>query len=327
VPPGVGTCPDEPVEFRVYHTRGMGKQKRHHYLSASYLEGFSDRNRVWVYDREQHHYRHQLTREVAFRNYFYSFRDSSGQRNDAIERLLGAVESKALPLIRELREQRLLRPDERWHVALFLAYLKTRVPEFHAFVEDAHQKMARSTLKRVEALRAGRGEKDSNAPVYYQFGENSVMVPIEDLRNGAAKPMSREASLRTMLSLSHGLANALAAANWAVLKAPKDASFLTSDDPVVPLWPKRTGFYPEPFLTVTKLIPLATDTALLANMEGAKGAQIGKTLPRMGVREVNLAVAASSISFVIARDRALLESIVSKAKLYASPQPFRVTVS
>jgi hypothetical protein len=37
--------------------------------------------------------------------------------------------------------------------------------------------MAKSTLKRVEALRAGRGEKDSDAPVYYEFGEKSVMVP------------------------------------------------------------------------------------------------------------------------------------------------------
>jgi hypothetical protein len=95
----------------------------------------------------------------------------------------------------------------------------------------------------------------------------------------------------------------------------------------VPLWPKRDGFWPTPFLDVTKIIPIAADTALMASMEGASGAQIDKTLSRMGVREVNLAVATSSISFVIARDRALLESIVSKAKLHASPQPFRVTVS
>jgi Protein of unknown function (DUF4238) len=103
-----------------YHRPRVAKQKRHHYLSAPYLEGFSNRDRVWVYDRERHHYRHQLTREVAFQNYFYSFTDSSGQRNDAIERLLEVVESKALPLIRKLREQKLLRPDERRHVALFL---------------------------------------------------------------------------------------------------------------------------------------------------------------------------------------------------------------
>ncbi len=130
-----------------------------------------------------------------------------------------------------------------------------------------------------------------------------------------------------MLTLSQGLANALVAANWAVLKAPRDASFITSNDPVVPLWPKRDGSWPTPFLTVTKLIPIAADTALMASMEGATGAQVGKTLSRMGVREFNLVIAESSTSFVIARDRALLENMVSKARLYASPRPFRVTMS
>jgi hypothetical protein len=258
----------------------MGAQKRHHYLTEAYLKGFCAKGKLWLYDRERGKYRHQDPHNVGFENYFYSVTNPDGTLDSGVETLLSDIESKALPSLQKLRKQSSLSLEERQYVALFLAFLRTRVPEFHKFIEEAHQKAARAALRIVEGLRDKRGATDRSAPVYYEMGENSVAVPIEDLRKIAEKPLPREASLQGMLMISRGLANAIAAARWVIMHAPDSSSFVTSDDPVVPLPSpeRRASVYPQPFLTMNKLIPIASDTALMTL--GYEGEDSASRAPR-----------------------------------------------
>ena len=46
------------------------------------------------------------------------------------------------------------------------------------------------------------------------------------------------------MEFAFGVANALNAANWGIFEAADDTSFVTSDNPVFPHYPKQEGFYP-----------------------------------------------------------------------------------
>lgn len=118
-----------------------------------------------------------------------------------------------------------------------------------------------------------------------------------------------------MLEMGIGHANVFAACRWAVLRAPEESSFITTDDPVVHIFPPRNGFYPTPPLSpeVSKLIPLAHDVLLMIHGEGAT--QLNLPIGRAEVRGFNVAVASASQEIVVARDEALLRSIVKKAHL------------
>src|SRR5262249_25944822 len=130
---------------------------------------------------------------------------------------------------------------ERQKVALFIALLRTRVPEFHELVQEFHGKMVR---KRMELLakRPGALESMVQQMAKEKAGIDETEVSAEQLgefiERGEYKiSVDRLASLQGMVNLSFGFANVLTASNWAVLKCPDGTSFVTSDNPVVPRYP------------------------------------------------------------------------------------------
>lgn len=70
-----------------------------------------------------------------------------GGKNVEIERLLGRIESDAQPILTKLRERGTLDATERRNFSLFIAFLRTRVPEFHEFVEELYSKGTKSMLR------------------------------------------------------------------------------------------------------------------------------------------------------------------------------------
>ncbi len=302
----------------------MSIPKRHHYLPEFYLRGFCSGETLWLFDRERNQMRQQTPANTAVRSYYYAFDEPAGSRNTQIEALLSRVESDAKPCLEALRHGKALKKEERAKLAFFFALLRTRVPEFHGFVEEIHEKMMKSTLRMIGRREGALDRLMAQVP--------TKDVSVEQLREFIERgeyrvKLGREASLVPMLQLSVGLARAFEASNWAVLAPRSAGSFITSDDPVVPVWPKREGFYPTPFLSpeVGKVIPIAHDTLLMIAGEGSH--QVNRAVGKSEIRQLNVFIATASTSFVIARDQALLKNMVSKARLHTPPVRERVHVS
>jgi hypothetical protein len=302
--------------------------KRHHYLPEFYLKGFCRDEGLWIYDRPRDSFRKQTPANTGVKKLYYAFEDQAGARRTEIETFLSRVESDAKICIDRVRARDGLSSEMRQKLALFLALLHTRVPEFHELIQEMYEKMTKATLR---LLLRQQGAMERLLTATRKGNEPDVVTP-EQMKEFIERDeyrvrLGREGSLRPMLELSFGLANALSVMNWAVCEAPADTSFVTSDNPVVPFWPKREGFYPTPFLSpeVTKLVPLAYDTLLV--MAGEGGFQVRQKTDSASVRAYNVLVAGACGDYVIGRDEALIRSIVSKARVRTRPPRERIRMA
>ncbi len=128
----------------------------------------------------------------------------------------------------------------------------------------------------------------------------------------------RELTLDTMLNQSARFYREIAMMNWFVFHADGHASFITADSPLGYVVDDEHRRSREPVLgfaseKVTKLIPLTSQTALLI---AGPGVALGHfPADRNQVREINVAVAIECERFVIARDEALIRSIIPASKV------------
>ena len=62
----------------------MSKQKRHHYLSEFYLKGFSQENRIWVFDHETKKLRRGTPKNTAIKTNYYTVTDEKGKQSTEV---------------------------------------------------------------------------------------------------------------------------------------------------------------------------------------------------------------------------------------------------
>jgi Protein of unknown function (DUF4238) len=305
--------------------RLKNEPKRHHYLPEFFLNGFCRNGKLWLFDRPRDGFREQTPENTGVKRLYYAFEDQAGTRHSEIETFLSRVEGDAKHCVDRLRAGHVLSQEERAKFAMFLALMHTRVPEFHEFVQEVNEKTTKATM-RLLARQPGRLET-----LVQQANEmgGDPSVTADQMREFFERDeyrvrIDRSASLRLMMELAFGLANALNAANWGIFEAADGTSFVTSDNPVFPHYPKQEGFYPTPFLSpeVAKIAPLAHDTLLV--MGGTGGLQVRRAADRASVRAYNVLTAHACLDYVIGRDEALVRSIVARAKVRTRPPRERV---
>jgi hypothetical protein len=294
----------------------MPHPKRHHYLPEFYLKGFLRENLLWVFDREFQQYRQQPPRNTTVIGHYYTTTTETGEPDTSVEAHLADSESEAAPIIGKLDEGKMISPEERVALAYFLALLLSRTPKHAREIEEIgdrfHKVLAKDmfpTVESVAALLKNTGDDASFTPEsFFEF------VHKEQFQMKAP----REFTLNTMLEQSARFYREIAMMNWFVLHADGHTSFITTDSPLGYVidneqrrsWEPVLGFASE---KVTKLIPLTSQTVLVI---GGPGVAFGHfRADRNQVREINLAVAIECERFLIARDEALIRSIVPASKV------------
>ena len=127
----------------------MVTAKRHHYLPQFYLERFSDTDHLlWVFDRDRNEFRKQLPKDTAVQGYYYSFTDEDGNRRNDIEEFFSKVESETKPLLERIDRGELLSDEDKSTLSVFIAFQKTRVPDFEKGMDEAGEKM----MKRINEM-------------------------------------------------------------------------------------------------------------------------------------------------------------------------------
>jgi len=297
----------------------MNEPKRHHYLPQMYLRGLAEGESLWVYDRDKSEYREQGIVNTAVQRDYYAVVDSSGATNRDLEGILAGIEGKAADAIRLADERATLSEEQRAGLAVFVALLKVRTPNFEKSFADAQDQLFKKVLKAT--MNSEERIAASIAAYERAKGKKLPLAPKEllDLFRGGQFRIEahRNQSVALMIELSSEFALLLAQMDWVFAHPPDGFQFVTSDVPFGIIPPK--DWKPEGLLGgvgmltpgAVKTIPLTRRTLLLAfdKRDITRHAAITEAV----VREFNSATTARPERFAIGTDRSLLESLVPAA--------------
>lgn len=280
-----------------------GTPRKHHFIPRGYLAGFcrDDGGRLALYDRARGDYRdRQRILDVAHIKDYYAYETASGELNFDVERALGEIESKALPVIHKIDVGEQITGDERYALALYVAFQHTRTPVFEASLHSFSSALT--------------GKLAAIAPV----PPGGQPMTEDEIAKRWGLEINRPDSLRMMLDLSPEIAETLYGMEWRVARRPDDkTSFITTDSPFS-LMP-GPDYVPGPFGDgmgiktpgVFKTLPLSQASFLLIGASGSHMSTI--TLTRDQVRDTNIAVATRCRNFVFGRELPLVERVVKAA--------------
>jgi hypothetical protein len=304
----------------------MSNPKRHHYVPAFYLAGFTRLRKrddqFAVYDREKKEFRTQTPDSSAHQRFYYATEGTHGERDLSIEKFLGELEGASKPLIDKLENQVAISDDERATLALFFALLHTRVPQFERSVNEMAD-LTQKTINRlryptVEEVRAAMQEisRERAFPPSATAEEAFGMLTGDEFTFAP----HRNDTIRMMLRMAVEIGGIFDQFTWHVVHTEPESQFLTIDAPVVLLpphdWAGERGYGFVTAGTMT-LIPLTARCALF--MENAGTAVDHRVMPDEGVHINNKGMVSHSERYVFGRDRAYLERVVTESRLPEIP--------
>lgn len=309
----------------------MTKPKRHHYLPQFYLQYFCKDGNFWIFDRKTKEFRSQTPKNTALKSNYYTFKNSKGNKVTEIEHLLSQIEGNAKCIIEKVINWENITPQEKENLSLFIAFMMNRVPDFEKSVNKVYEHTIKSTLKmmysdpkRVQAtldeFERERGEKlglSAEELVEFHKGDNIKVI------------IDRVKSLELMIDISFKIFHFFKQMDWLFLHSPQEASFITTDNPVVlvpsekfPKGPYGMGIL---FPGVRKVFPISQSTCLIMYDHGEL--LLHHKTNKQTVRNINLNVAQFTERFLIGRDELLIKNIVRKTKINQWDYKGRITIN
>ncbi len=298
----------------------MSEPKKQHYVQRAYLHRWSDASGdIYICDLSNGNIHKGPAKSAAWEKYYYCLEDPAHpEYRFEIEEFLGKdIEYPAGPLIDKLDAETELSPEEKSHLALYIAFQKTRVPFFEKFSNELAEKFDKEGLLKLlnneplfERFMAENTEK------YKKFAKvpsrEEVIKAIEENRVQMKYP--RGHSLKNMLQLSLPLSDLYAQRQWILLEA-KTLSFITSDNPAVTisLARKEGGTLGE------TTFPLSPKHCVLIDQESqGKFAVTEEDLD--GIREINRRTLLHATRYLFGSSKEILEECY---KEYMRLQPLR----
>jgi hypothetical protein len=169
---------------------------------------------------------------------------SSGEKTDAFEKIVGAIETAVTRVMRVAidKEMRVLDATERMKLSLYMAVAMLRVPATRQFWEKVHGDLEEQRML-VAARTPGVFER-ALKQIETESGKKSKTTP-QELREFFLKrryviKVNPVVSLQILLTQAPQLTPIFSHMRWTILTANGEL-FLTSDNPVVYVDPTRQG--------------------------------------------------------------------------------------
>lgn len=290
-------------------------KKRHHQIPQFYLRHFASpgTDQIWNYDKRDGRVFRTSILNTACETHLYSVPNEDGSRNTEIENLLSDIEGKAAAQYPGLLTGTIPTGQQKADLASFLASMCVRTNSYrrayaethgHAFQEymykTAHDEKAFNEM--VERQNISRGSPLST--VEKEAYRQSMLDP-----SGLVIEIDRTWTLKA-IGLHDGLMKAFRNMNWALLRAPKDWVFITSDAPVIMANcpdPKQIRFSK----TVQVSFPLSSEVCLLVNWPGNARTHL-EAFPHY-LRKLNSLQAAHAERFLFAPiESSMLKKLAAK---------------
>jgi hypothetical protein len=278
---------------------------RQHYISKSYLQRFTEKSRLVVYDRNTDSFSQpQSPKKTTVVDHLYTFIDNEDRQRFELEAIFGIVESRAGTALKAVVSKAPLLAEDREYLALFMAMTAIRTPAAFAEARIVREKAEIARMKlmfssEAEAYKfiknfepAGTPEAEIKRLAKAAFemveqGRFKVTVPEE---------LARQSSLKNWSTV----AQALYQRDWTVVHSPSaEDEYITSDSPVVFSPLKGTEDRPLGYesLHTHILFPLSRHAALVMNGDECR---IRHTMVKPEqVARCNSTVAADCFQYVI----------------------------
>ena len=293
----------------------MNEPKRHHYLPQFYLKNFCKNGFLWVYDREDNKYRQQTPINTAVKKKYYTITGPDGKSHNKIEAVFANIEDKTKHIIEKIDRKKSIDLEDKCILAIFIAFLYGRVPEFEIEINELTEKL----LKRYNKL-VIPNEKKAEI-IIRQFAndkDQESMSPkklLDFVRNENYRiKVPRQHSLKTMYFLATEFPLIFMQMDWQFWYSSKNSSFITSDNPFVVSRPQNyNGPYGIGTKGAKKLIPLTQKVCLVMCDKGER--VMNKQISSKDVKNINGLIALECNRFLISKDKFLLESLVKICKI------------
>ena len=219
----------------------QNKPKRHHYVSQGYMKKFIEQpNTLYVYDKETSRIRPTSPRSIAFENDFYTVDTISEKDSSEVEESLGKIESTAIPLISELISSDNLSNPNRADLAIYIAIQYGRTPRSKALMDELATVMTTNGVKQLIADALNDETKYKELSDSITGGPEPHNMPSrEKLEEWVLKPgpmgkvsIDKGTYVKSFFENASDIANGLLDSRWTVLIAPKNSTFITSDNPI-----------------------------------------------------------------------------------------------
>jgi hypothetical protein len=292
---------------------------RNHYIPQRYQLGFAnDAGKVWLFDRKTLHYRDGAPINIGVQRDCYTTVDNAGVPNDSVEKMLASLEAAVWPVLDRLdRRVDEINAEDRVHLALFVAFMRTRTPAFDQMSNHTGNTMfqwlakARSPTPEV----VSEDYKKTTGKTIDQAEAQELFDAIHSDQYFVETP--RQNNIKMMLNIALELGQAIVTMSWTIYWTTPDCTFVTSDNPFIVVPPLSTDTTVEGTGPLshgaTNLIPLSSTTLLCARQDGSGPLKFVRA-NRDFVRFTNQLVASASDRFLLARDEALLKKLVKTTK-------------
>jgi hypothetical protein len=205
-------------------------KKKHHYLPRFYLEGFVDLKSscLWVYEKGNLKIRSSSAINEGCQKFYHAFLTDDGNRDtNTIENYFQKIETNTANLFDNIHRREKFTDQNKKELALFFAFLITRVPLFRNELE----KMAAIHINHVGLNNAKSDFKASLETFKTLFGIE-LNISEDDLMD---LPSNRGSVLSLVHIFSIALNNffpKLLNLKWRFLFSKQDLKWVTSDNPV-----------------------------------------------------------------------------------------------
>lgn len=300
----------------------MSKKKRTHYIPRFYLSGFVDPLNdpyLWIYDKQSTDVRKAGARDIAIQKRYYSFTTSTGKTDsESFEDAFAQLEGDTATVFKSISNMKSLDPKKRIIFATFLALMAVRVPSFRTNAEKAVEEILENIGRKIAS-----NQKTFQSWIQRFKGETgtNIEMSLDTLRelflqdNWKVK-VDPQISLQMIPEIAESIARIFYDMNWCFLRAPGNHKFITSDNPVFHLDPKRPlgllhgmGILDR---NIEVTFPVSRDQVFLGTWNGSKGYG---TIDSPGVKAINRRMVIMALRFVFASQYSKgLCSLVQKHK-------------
>ncbi len=215
------------------------KKKKHHYIPASYLKGFTDPRRsniLWVYEKGGNKIVAAPPHKTGLRIGYYSFMREGGQKDtDAFENTFEVLEGDAGNVLKKFGKLEEITPSDKAVMALFMGFLITRVPTYRNRVEEFASEAAKYFLMALaenpDALRQAREQYKKEEKPESDIEYEELREFILDESKYKIKP-SPALSLVSMAYSAGHIGFLLLGMSWYFVPATPQHKYVTSDNPI-----------------------------------------------------------------------------------------------
>jgi hypothetical protein len=212
--------------------------KKHHKIPATYLQAFSQQEKLWVADENFKLYQ-QTPQGILSEKDFYTIKYPDGGGTLAVEKkVLGKIETSYSHVFRtKLSKKEQLSASERYILAVFISSMFERVSArrdaTRQFLDDVERKAKAMSNLTDEQKKAWAAMPSS------QSGEG---IPVSELLK-IKDDMATFHSSSLPRNVLH-ITNALLKMHWVfMIAAGKDSFYITSDNPCVWTCPETLRMY------------------------------------------------------------------------------------